>query len=120
MQAVVAAAIPEVIAQTLAYQKDVVGRHRDISPIVQPMKVTAEQEAVVHAVFSPGTVGQDVGRFQNRKRVLTGNGAGSPIRIPDGQTEESLTETWSHLDGSPESPEVLCDRARAPQSARTG
>jgi hypothetical protein len=65
----------------------VVRRHRDVSGVEEPVDVRAEEQAVRHIVRAFVRVRPDVGRLEDRERVLAAHRAGAAVsaRHPDAE-----------------------------------
>jgi hypothetical protein len=74
----------------------VVRRHRDVSGVEEPVDVRAEEQAVRHIVRAFVRVRPDVGRLEDRERVLAAHGAGAAIGARDGDAERALSEAGAN------------------------
>jgi len=98
MKAVVALAVIVFISKAITDREDVVRRHSDIAEVVQSMKITAKQEAIADPVLATLAIWFDMDSLECWHGMLVCDRAGPFIRVPYGQTEESLAQSWPNRD----------------------
>ncbi len=66
MQAVVLAAIVEILVDAPAHLDVVIGGDRQVSPIEESVEIAAQQQPVVDSMLALGRIGANMGGFENR------------------------------------------------------
>jgi len=78
--------------EPLAHHEAVIGGHRDVARVEQPVNVRPQQETVHDFMRSIGPVGPNVGGFQDRERMLAADRACAVVSACDCHAEATLPE----------------------------
>src|SRR5450756_1391170 len=93
--ALVLAAVMEVVGEVVADAKTVVGRDGDVAGVVETVDIGAQQQAVGERVLAAVRVGAHVRGLERGQRVLAGDGAGA-VGAGDGDAEGAPAEPRLH------------------------
>ena len=101
VQLVVVAAVVEFVLEPAGHPKLVLGSHRHVAEVEEPMDVGSEEEPVGDEVRSLRRVRSDVGRFEHRDDPFTGDGTPPLVGVEDAKAERALAEAGCRQVGRP-------------------
>jgi hypothetical protein len=92
VEAVVTPPVFELIPESVSDSKDEVRSNRNVATIIEPVKIPAKQEAVVHSMLAPTAIGLDVGCLEDRQGVFVSYGTCAIVRVTHCKCEQALSK----------------------------
>src|SRR2546426_5586319 len=93
LQSVVVPPILELLANPSAYFDVVIRRHCEVALVKQSVKVSPEEEPILHPMLATLGVGPNMSGFKSGERLLACNGASAFVGIGHDETKRALPES---------------------------